>query len=232
MSVTYGTSVVRNGLLLNLDAGNIKSYPGSGTAWTDISGNGISATLQNSGTASFSNGYCTFAPPDMINTAAYYQITDTRISSLTSLSIECWFYITSFYANAARPFSPRVTEANSPIGFSISNGSVTWELNGSGTWQTGSASNSDCTTGRWICVQQSTDETTKLFKTYVNGQLVGSLTYTGIPNSGGGILLGRGFYGGVVNFAGRISNAKCYNRALSANEMLQNFNGQRGRYGL
>jgi len=50
MSVAYSTNIVRNGLILCLDAANIKSYPGSGTSWFDISGNDNHHTLVGSPT--------------------------------------------------------------------------------------------------------------------------------------------------------------------------------------
>ena len=51
MSVSYGSSIVTSGLLTCLDAGNAKSYPGSGTAVYDISGNKNHATIN--GTVSY-----------------------------------------------------------------------------------------------------------------------------------------------------------------------------------
>jgi hypothetical protein len=44
MAIVYNTSIVRNGLVLYLDASNIKSYAGTGTTWFDISGNGRNCT--------------------------------------------------------------------------------------------------------------------------------------------------------------------------------------------
>jgi hypothetical protein len=40
-------NLVTSGLILHLDSGNSGSYPGSGTTWTDLSGNGRNATLIN-----------------------------------------------------------------------------------------------------------------------------------------------------------------------------------------
>ena len=56
MGVFAGPEVVEDGLVLALDAGNTKSYPGSGTTWTDLSGNGNNGTLTNGPTYSSSNG--------------------------------------------------------------------------------------------------------------------------------------------------------------------------------
>lgn len=43
MGITYNTNIVRDGLVLHLDAANPKSYPGSGDTWYDLSGNGVNA---------------------------------------------------------------------------------------------------------------------------------------------------------------------------------------------
>ncbi len=51
-----GPNIITNGLILELDAANRKSYPGSGTTWTDLSGNGNTGTLTNGPTFSSANG--------------------------------------------------------------------------------------------------------------------------------------------------------------------------------
>jgi len=48
MGTYYNPRIVTNGLVLALDAANAKSYPGSGTAWTDLSGRGNNATMYGS----------------------------------------------------------------------------------------------------------------------------------------------------------------------------------------
>ena len=56
MSIFYNPRIVTDGLVLALDAGNTKSYPGSGTTWTDLSGRGNTGTLTNGPTYSSANG--------------------------------------------------------------------------------------------------------------------------------------------------------------------------------
>ena len=48
MALTHSPSIVTNGLVLCLDAANRKSYPGTGTAWTDLSGNGYNFNVNAS----------------------------------------------------------------------------------------------------------------------------------------------------------------------------------------
>ena len=56
MATNYSPSIVTDGLVLCLDAANTKSYPGSGTTWTDISGRGNNGTLTNGPTFSSDDG--------------------------------------------------------------------------------------------------------------------------------------------------------------------------------
>ena len=56
MGVAYNSKIVTDGLVLCLDAGNSKSYPGTGTTWTDLSGRGNTGTLTNGPTYSSANG--------------------------------------------------------------------------------------------------------------------------------------------------------------------------------
>ncbi len=56
MSFYHGPTIVTNGLTLSLDAADRNSYPGTGTSWFDMSGNGYTATLTNGPTYSTNNG--------------------------------------------------------------------------------------------------------------------------------------------------------------------------------
>ena len=56
MGFSRGPKIVTDSLVLALDAANTKSYPGSGTAWSDLSGNGYNGTLANGPTFSSANG--------------------------------------------------------------------------------------------------------------------------------------------------------------------------------
>jgi len=226
--------IVTEGLVLALDAADRNSYVSGSTTWNDLSGNNIATSLINPGTASFSNNAINFTPSSSFNsTGSFYSITDSRISSLTTeLTLETWVNPSIANANLTRPVSPRIDERGSPLGFSLGSNIITYELNTSTGWGTGNVSNSNIATGRWIHVMQTTSDSAKSFRTYVNGALVANLTFTGTPNSGGGLLIGRGFYGGIQNYSGFVSIVRYYNRVLTAEEVLQNYNAQKARFGL
>ena len=61
MAGSTGPKTVTDGLVLSLDAANKKSYPGSGTTWYDLSGNGFNFTLDGSGITWNSSGYFSLA---------------------------------------------------------------------------------------------------------------------------------------------------------------------------
>jgi hypothetical protein len=58
MACNSGPDIIEDGLVLCLDAGNKRSYPGSGTTWYDTSGNDNHFTLYNTPTFSSDNGGC------------------------------------------------------------------------------------------------------------------------------------------------------------------------------
>ena len=88
-----GPNIATNGLVLALDAANPRSYPGTGTTWYDLSGNGHNATLvngpgfnsDNKGNISFdgSNQYASFSNP--LNQVAIDAV----------WTVQCWIRITT-----------------------------------------------------------------------------------------------------------------------------------------
>ena len=80
MGVAYNSRIVTDGLVLALDAGNTKSYPGSGTTWTDLSGNGRNGTLTNMeipGDYSSSIGYLNFSLDEWVDCSLSSGLTGT-----------------------------------------------------------------------------------------------------------------------------------------------------------
>lgn len=60
MGIAYNTNIVKDNLVIHLDAANVKSYPGSGAVWNDLSGNGYSASLFNSPTFDSAGKFISF----------------------------------------------------------------------------------------------------------------------------------------------------------------------------
>ena len=82
MATSYSPKIITDGLVLCLDAGDGKSYSGSGTTWTDRSGNGYNGTLTNGPTFDSSNGgNIVFAGDDYVDCGlSSFQPTEMTLS--------------------------------------------------------------------------------------------------------------------------------------------------------
>jgi hypothetical protein len=91
MALAHSPKIVTDGLVLCLDAGNPKSYPGSGTTWTDLSGNGNNGTLVNGvGYNSGNGGSLVF---DGVNDRVTINASSHTNLSSGNFTISSWFYI-------------------------------------------------------------------------------------------------------------------------------------------
>ena len=97
-TTTTASPIVTAGLVLNLDAGNSSSYPGTGTTWFDISGNSNNATLTSYGAGVPS--YSSIAGGAILFTRNAFNVGNSAIfpggSSFANLTTEVtlslWFY--------------------------------------------------------------------------------------------------------------------------------------------
>jgi hypothetical protein len=250
MALAHSPSIVMNGLVLALDAGNTKSYPGSGTTWTDLSGNGNNFTLvnpsyysyssSNSGSIAFTRtlpptaedgGYATLNTSGILTAANYLHNNHTT---------EVWFK-----SNDRNSTNYNGTETVSVIatytGFhnmwyydASSYYYVIWGRT-SGVNNVYSLSFSDTSSGVWtqlVAVRSGT--TLTLYKNGVS-QTSGTITSgtEGTP-SNNVIRIAAANYGGDYSWHANLNFAslKMYTRALSAEQVSQNFNATRGRYGI
>ncbi len=235
MSLGHGASIVKNGLVFSADFSNVKNI--SGTTLTDIFNYPITLTNSGASTLAITGGYADFTPANLISTATFYTISNTYFNTIASeMSFETVIYpVQNLGAdgNYVRPISPRITETSSPLGFGIGTDRIATEINTTNGWNTATTVTSTITgLNKWYHIIQTTSVTTGLFNTYINGILVKDQAFTGTPNGGGGFLIGRGFYGGTANYYGRVGYLKVYNRAITATEVLQNYNAVRERYGI
>lgn len=215
--------IVTSGLVLNLDAGNTASYPGSGITWTDLSGNGNNATLTNGPTySSANNGSIVFD-----GTSNYGTVSNNITSGTGDFAVSVWVYKTE-------------TSTNRYICDFGANGGTIGAISGkffyyNPTTGAGSVlytSGPTCNINTWYNIVISRISGTTYF--YSNSSLILSGTDAGNIGSSGTVLT-IGNYGGGGNYyhQGNISNILVYkNKGLSSAEVLQNYNVLRGRYGL
>jgi len=222
---------VQDGLSLNLDATNYLSYPRSGTTWTDLSGKNNSGTLINSPT--FSGG----TTPSIVFDGSDDKVQATRIDVGNNLTVGVWFIPTK---TARQTLISNSYPYSGTEGFLLNQGNLGtdffFSLGQDGFFKesvTGLIS-----ANKWCYVGATYDGIN--IKLYFNGNEVqaraagGSpfnVTYTTNP-----LFLGSwnyGINGGPYEFfSGNISMAHIYNRALSPQEMIQNFESQRVNFGI
>lgn len=235
MALQHSPSIVTNGLVYCLDAGNPRSYPGTGTNWTDVSGTGNNGTLVNGvGYSSDNLGTLTF---DGVND--YVSITNNEsLRPVTELTIEY------------------VIKGTTPTGWCpiLGYGNGDYTVGNYLVWvEAGGALNSLCrvnnggtvTEYRQASGQSISSSTFKYMtftmkvgdamRSYYNGAAAGnvvSLPAGGVFHYAGTTspyqIVGLG--GAWLN--GSIPLVRFYNRVLTTAEIEQNFNALRGRYGI
>lgn len=223
MAAYAGPEIVTNGLVLALDAGNTQSYPGSGTAWTDISPNRLSGTLTNGPTFSSDNkGAIVF---DGVNDFIDFT-SDANLLPTTGLSVSAWFK-----TSVADMWLVGKTSISTSNGYLLAGtgvGGITFQVNGINATSTASITNNS-----WIYIVGTWTPSTSILL-YRNGSLIVTNT-TSIPASitepSYTVEVGRR-PNGPDYWNGSIAQVSIYNRALSAAEIQQNFNALRGRFGI
>ena len=223
--LAHSPRIVTDGLVLCLDAGNTRSYPGSGTTWTDLSRNGNNGTLVNG--VGFDGGNGGSLSFDGVND--YVSATSSDFAFGTAdFTVEGWAYVTS-HINWRILATTRPTNGGYADAWHVgcnANGGIFLYSN---AFNLQSASNA-VPVNQWFhwCCTRSNSFTSLL----INKNIVASGTVT---NNYTRTVLGIGNF--PVNiyepWSGYISSIRIYkNRALTASEIQQNFNALRGRYGI
>ena len=229
--------IVRSGLVLDLDAGMNASYNGSGTTWIDLSGNGNNGTLVNTPTYN-SSGYFDFDYTQS-ESISFNSSSSLQFLNRSPYTLESWVYPTRNpgASNWTGIFDREDTSTGSRDGYNLyflgSAGTDTFfttERFVAGTNNnTFVTLNQSVSVNNWSHIVATYDGTTLTL--YRNGTSVGTpATSTGnISNTSKTLTIG---VRGGQYFGGRISNAKIYNAALSASQVLQNYNALKHRFGL
>jgi hypothetical protein len=211
-----------------LDAANPRSYPGTGNTWYDLRGN-VNFNLINN-------------PPFIANSAGgsigfttssnHWASSSTSLSLMTRFTVEVWHYytgvltglapciVTEFYYGSNGQINYNLGSTTSGIGLKIGYYNGGW--NESSTYAL-SANN-------WYHISGTYDGAN--LRLYVNGVNQVTTANTGTPtaNTGGIRLMRRWDFDEY--WGGHLSTVKIYNRALTAQEILQNYNATKKRYGL
>lgn len=240
MNAIATTPIVTNGLLFNLDAGNVESYPGSGTTWTDLSGNNINGTLTNGPTFNSANGgsivfdgsddYCIFDTTSFPSGNSPFTM-EVFVKKNVVTTVPIFAYGRDQVGGNSIPVL--LLYSSNLIGLTF--GSTTGDV----------FSTTALSSGVWyhVCASYTTSQT----KIYVNGVLENSTNYSSanvildntVNGNKGALAAQFSPFGNISGpprrygtFTGNIAKVALYNRALTNSEILQNFNALRGRFGL
>lgn len=229
MAFAYSPKIVTDGLVFAVDAANTKSYPGSGTTWSDLSGNGNNSTLINGPTYNSANGGSIVfdGVNDFARPTTALNITG---GAGTAQTYDIWFNADSLASSQAL-FG---WDSYNYVGVFATTGETFIATNGDNsigdftTTPTASA-------GTWHNVIIVFDQGTA-YKLWLNGVSYGSAVTTDTsPVSTERALIGARYATGTTidfYFNGKISNVKAYNRELTSTETLQNYNALKSRFGL
>ena len=209
-----GPNVVTDKLTLHLDAANTQSYSGSGTTWKDISGKGNDGTLTNGPT--FSSDYG--GKFNFDNSNDYVDC--GNILSQTAYTKSAWFRPESATRN--------IISGPSSHAFWMDNTDNTLRAGHRGTWNRVSHTvpSGNMLNQWWNGVVTWNNSTGWVL--YLNGVQVDTDSNTDDPNGTTGVYIGR--YGGGNNFDGDIAEVLIYDRAITAAEVLQNYQALKERY--
>jgi hypothetical protein len=222
MAVNYQNKIVTDGLVLCLDAGDKKSYPGSGTVWADRSGRGNNGTLTNGPTFSSANGGSIFfdGVDDKINTSYSPQLNDFTIIAWfksTGGVLDYNRIVDKDYANGmwlgrnstnANSWGGGVLENSSPYGRYITLADNEWHM--------------------IVSKRQGTTHT--IYGDGVLNSASGTVSSNALSTS----TFAFGNYStlNTQRLNGNIAQVSIYNRALTPQEITQNFNATRGRFAI
>lgn len=224
--------VISTSIILHLDAGNSSSYPGSGTTWTDLTGNARNATLVNSPTYNTSNGgYLSFLD------TSFQHATIANFGDIPQWTIEAWARATVSLTGKVTAIFCNQFNGATKLNFSLGTNRAPTSYNlcagfYNGQWRTTNGTALD--TNIWYHHVGTYDGS--VINQYVNGALNTTTTFNGNPQTGGEIRIARR-WDDVANsatnfFAGDIAVIRLYSTALTAAQVLQNYNANRVRFGL
>ena len=225
------SSLVTSGLVLNLDAGNTASYPGTGATWTDISGNNNLGTLYGPTYASTVNS--------LPNPALYFNGNGQYVNfgySPTNfptgdISVSVWIYFSALSNVSWNIFMTKWFPASLDFHYSVKYNGTSYKQNLYTTSNNDMNGTSIISPNKWVCLGFTLKKGGDL-QFYLNGIPDGKFTtVTRTSNSNSFLYLGDYRPGTGLCFNGYLSGVNLYNRTLTQVEMLNNYNALKGRFG-
>jgi len=219
MAFSYSPKIVTDGLVLYLDAANTRSYPGTGTTWSDLSRSGNNGILTNGPTFNAGNGGSI-----VFDGSNDYVSLPTITNNI--YTIDFW------YKMGGNDGSYGYFASSGDNGFAIGEGGPGIGYGQFYYW------NSSVSTGlgtipsttNWNHICTLINVSTNNIQIYGNGNQLSNSTISNMSTSVSNI--GRYITSNTHYLKGNLALYKIYNRALSATEILQNYNATKTRFGL
>ena len=229
MGIRRGPNIVQSGLVLSLDAGNVRSYPGSGTTWRDLSGKNSNGTLNN-GTAysSANKGILIFdGGNDYVNLGT----SSTFNQFAGDFTVSAWVNRSNTggtWGNIIGDYYTNSTATTGEWQIMMSNGGAfNLYLVGPG-YIVSPTSNFGANQWHNVAVTRAGSSIVM----YVNSTSIATATNSStFGTSGGNVNIGIDGNNSAEPFTGNISIVQIYNRGLTASEILQNYNMTKSRFG-
>jgi hypothetical protein len=222
--IAIASSMITTGLVLHLDASNAASYPGSGTTWTDLSGNGNNGTLTSGVSFTNSNGgTLAFAGTN------YNRVQTNLSTAFTDFTVGIWFK-----DQESNPYE-RLIDKDYTNGFWLGRNASLANSWGGGIRKPDMPYGKFIflTDGQWhfiITVRSGTTHT--IYGDGVTNKVSDIVANTPLNNTS----LAIGDISGGLDTrplkSGIISQVFVYNRALSETEIMQIFNATKSKYEL
>jgi hypothetical protein len=225
------TSIVTSGLVLNLDASNASSYPGSGTSWNDLSGNGNNGTLVNGPTFNSANGGSIVFD----GTNDYVDIGNiSQLKPTTQITVSAWVYRSTMNDSQ----NEVIIGCTQVSGYALyyTENKMKFYVYAGGSYRIPEMSTSAIS--GWMNFTATYDN--RYAKLYHNGVLqntVDSGATNNISYVANNILIGAEAGAGSTRdsgfeWTGNIAQTLIYDRSLSESEVLQNYNVTKAKFGL
>ena len=228
-----GAAVIDSSLLIWLDAAQSSSYSGSGTNWQNLNTTIANATLYNTPTfnSTDSGGIFNF------NKNSYEFAELPYLGDFTNWTVEAWAKVNSSLSGQVTSVVCGQFDLVNRLNFSIGTNRAPTSYNLCAGFFDGAWHNTigfSPTLDTWYQLVGTYDGS--VIKFYINGSMNSFLNYVGNSYSGGTIRIARRWDESATNsinfFPGDISLIRIYERALSADEISQNFNSARRRFNI
>jgi surface protein len=209
--------IVTDGLVLNVDAGFDGSYPASGTTWRDLSVSGNNGTLINS------PGFYDNGGGSIVFDGTDDYIVFSQVPTLTNqLTMECWFYLNAIQGQNQNRL---ISNFDYYVIYLVSASQLSFYMQNHGG---GIDSTGNSFLNSWNHIVATYNGTNRAI--YINGVLKTTSSASGNINNGNILNIGAFQNQSQYTINGRMSQARIYNKGLTASEVLQNYNAMKDRF--